>query len=112
VGGEELLLSEVVRRVARVVGRRVLIVPAPVWAITALAQVTEWTMKVPLIAKAQARMLAEGVAEAAPPAPDLPAELRPSLPFSDEQIRVALPPKGGFGFADLRLARRSGTIVE
>jgi NADH dehydrogenase len=57
-------------------------------------------------------MLAEGVAEAAPPTPDLPAELRPSLPFSDEQIRVALPPKGGFGFADLRLARRSGTIVE
>jgi NADH dehydrogenase len=112
VGGEELLLSEVVRRVARVVGRRVLIVPTPVWAITALAQLTEWTMKVPLIAKAQARMLAEGVAEAAPPTPDLPAELRPSLPFSDEQIRVALPPKGGFGFADLRLARRSGTIVE
>jgi NADH dehydrogenase len=111
VGGEELLLSEVVRRVARVVGRRVLIVPAPVWAITVLAQLTEWTMKVPLIAKAQARMLAEGVSEAAPPTPDLPVELRPRLPFSDEQIRAALPPTGRFGLGDLRLARRSGRVV-
>jgi NADH dehydrogenase len=111
VGGEELLLGEVVRRVARVVGRRVLIVPAPVWAITVLAQLTEWTMKVPLIAKAQARMLAEGVSEAAPPTPDLPVELRPRLPFSDEQIRAALPPTGRFGLGDLRLARRSGRVV-
>ena len=112
VGGEELLLSEVVRRVARVVGRRVLIVPAPVWAIRVLAQFTEWTMKVPLIAKAQARMLAEGVSEVAPPTPDLPVELRPRLPFDDEQIKAALPSKGGFRFDDLRVFRRSGTIVE
>jgi nucleoside-diphosphate-sugar epimerase len=112
VGGDELMLSEVVRRIARVVGRRVLIVPAPVWAITVLAQLTEWSMKVPLIAKAQARMLAEGVAEPAPPTPGLPTALRPRLPFSDEQIRAALPPKGGFRFEDLRLSRRSGTLVK
>jgi NADH dehydrogenase len=104
-GGEELMLSEVVHRVAKLVGRRVAVVPSPVWFIRIVAQVTEWTMKVPLIAKAQARMLAEGVTEAAPPTPDLPAGLRPKLPFSVEQIEAALPPRGGFGIRDLRLAR-------
>ena len=104
-GGEELMLSEVVHRVAGLVGRRVAVVPSPVWFIRIVAQVTEWTMKVPLIAKAQARMLAEGVSEAAPPTPDLPDELRPTLPFSVEQIEAALPPRGGFGVRDLRLVR-------
>ena len=104
-GGEELMLSEVVHRVARVVGRRVAVVPSPVWFIRIVAQLTEWTMKVPLIAKAQARMLAEGVSQAAPPTPELPAELRPKLPFSVDQIEAALPPRGGFGVSDLRLAR-------
>ncbi|PPF61664.1 nucleoside-diphosphate sugar epimerase [Clavibacter michiganensis] len=104
-GHEELLLSEAVRRVSRIVGRRVAVVPAPVWAIRAIAQLTEWTMKVPLIAKAQATMLAEGVSIAAPPTPELPVELQPRLDFSAEQIRRALPPRGGFGFSDLLIAR-------
>ena len=104
-GGEELMLSELVHRVARVVGRRIAVIPSPVWFIRIVAQLTEWTMKVPLIAKAQARMLAEGVSQAAPPTPDLPAELRPKLPFSVNQIKAALPPQGGFGVRDLRLAR-------
>jgi NADH dehydrogenase len=105
VGGEDLMLSEVVHRIAGIVGRRVLVVPAPVWTIRGLAQITEWTMKVPLIAKAQARMLAEGVSEAAPPTDDLPDSLRPRLPFSTAQIEAALPERGGFAFSDLRLAR-------
>lgn len=104
-GGEELMLSEVVRRVAKLVGRRVAVMPSPVWFIRIVAQVTEWTMKVPVIAKAQARMLAEGVSEPAPPTPNLPDELRPKLPFSVEQIEASLPPRGGFGVRDLRLAR-------
>jgi len=104
-GHEELLLSEAVRRVARLVGRRVAIVPAPVWAIRVVAQLTEWTMKVPLIAKAQATMLAEGVSIAAPPTPELPVDLRPRLDFSAEEIRAALPPRGGFGFRDLLIAK-------
>jgi nucleoside-diphosphate-sugar epimerase len=105
VGGEELMLSDVVHRTARLVDRRVIVVPAPVFAIRALAQVTEWTMKVPLIAKAQARMLAEGVSRPAAPADVLPDDLRPRLPFSTEQIEAALPPRGRFGFRDLRWAR-------
>jgi uncharacterized protein YbjT (DUF2867 family) len=105
MGAEELTFGEAVRRISRVVGRRPLLFPAPVWSIRALAQLTEWTMVVPLLAKAQARMLAEGVSEAAPPAPELPEGLRPWRAFDDYRIRAALP-VGGFGLDDLRLPRR------
>lgn len=107
MGAEELLLSDAVRRVARVAGRTPLFIALPVWSIRALAQLTEWTMVVPLVAKAQARMLAEGVSEPLPWAPEVPADIRPSSPFSDESIRAALPDAGRFGWADLRLAQWS-----
>ncbi|KRA25954.1 nucleoside-diphosphate sugar epimerase [Microbacterium sp. Root61] len=110
-GGETLLLSEAVRRVARVVGRRVLVVPAPVAFHYALAQVAEWTMKVPLVAMAQVRMLAEGVTDAVQPAGELPRALRPRLPFDEASIRAALPAPGGFGCADLRMPRRGVAAV-
>ncbi len=103
-GAEWLMLSDAVRRVTRVTGRRVLIVPAPMWALYALAQIAEWTMKVPLVAKAQVRMLAEGVVDAAPPADDVPPDLAPREMFSDEQIRAGLPEPAGFRWSDLRLA--------
>jgi NADH dehydrogenase len=104
-GGETLLMSEAVRRVARVLGRRVAVVPLPVWAIYALGQVTEWIMRVPLIATAQVRMLAEGVTEAAPLADALPDDLQPRTPFSEDRIRANLPEPGGFGWRDLRVSR-------
>lgn len=90
-GGETLLLSEAARRVARVLDRRVFVLPAPVAFHYALAQLTEWTMKEPLLAKAQARMLAEGITDAAMPAGELPTDLLPRRPFNDAQIRDALP---------------------
>jgi nucleoside-diphosphate-sugar epimerase len=102
MGAEEVTLGEAVRRIARVAGRRPVFIPVPVWTIRVLAQLTEWTMVVPLVAKAQARMLAEGVSEAAPWAPELPTSIRPSLPFSDDRIRAALP-DGRFGLSDLRI---------
>jgi NADH dehydrogenase len=105
VGAEQLMLSKAVRRVASVVGRRVVVVPWPVWAQYALAQVTEWTMTVPLIAKAQVRMLAEGVTDASPPASPVPDDLRPRRRFTAEQIRASLPEPGGFGWRDLRISR-------
>jgi uncharacterized protein YbjT (DUF2867 family) len=105
VGAESLLLSDAVRRVARVVGRRVFVVPMPVWFHYTLAQVTEWTMRVPLIAKSQVRMLAEGVAEPWQPVVELPDDLVPRIPFDDEQIRAALPVAGPFRWRDLRLSR-------
>ena len=114
MGAEELPLSEAVRRVARVAGRKPLFVSLPVWSIKVLAQLTEWTMKVPLVAKAQARMLDEGVSEAEPWAPEPPVEVRPRGLFSEESIREALPAEGAFGWNDLRAsewcaARRGDT---
>ena len=105
VGAEELLLSDAVRRVARIVGRRVLVLPGPVWALRLLGRVTELTMKVPLIATAQVQMLAEGVSEAWGAYEELPADLAPATMFTDEQIRLALPEAGGFGLSNLRLTR-------
>ncbi|HXR44622.1 MAG TPA: NAD(P)H-binding protein [Pseudolysinimonas sp.] len=109
MGAEELPLGEAVRRVARVVGRTPLFIPLPVWSIRLLAQLTEWMMVVPLVATAQARMLAEGVSEPAPWAPEAPIGVRPSHPFSDDSIRAALPEKGAFGWSDLRFARQRGS---
>ncbi|MDR6686870.1 NADH dehydrogenase [Arthrobacter sp. 1088] len=104
VGAEELELGAAVRRIARVAGRRPVYFPVPVWAIRLLAQLTEWTMVVPLVAKAQAQMLAEGVSEPSPFAPELPEEIRPVLRFDVDRIHAALP-DGRFGVSDLRIAQ-------
>ncbi|WP_157001936.1 hypothetical protein [Agromyces laixinhei] len=73
------MLSKAVRRVASVVDRRVVVVRWSVWAQYALARVTEWTMKVPLV------------------------DLRPRRMFTAEQIRERLPGRRGFGWRDLRV---------
>jgi uncharacterized protein YbjT (DUF2867 family) len=104
-GAEELPLGVAVRRIAAVAGRRPLYVPVPVWSIRVLAQLTEWAMVVPLVAKAQARMLGEGVSEPAPWAPEPPAGIRPAHGFDEDRIRAAMP-DGRFTLDDLRLTRR------
>jgi uncharacterized protein YbjT (DUF2867 family) len=101
-GAEQLLLSEAARRVAEVVGRKVWIFPAPVVFHRVLAQVCEWTMKVPLVAKAQMQILIEGVVEPATPRDPLPADLLPVRRFTPDQIRSGLPEPGAFGIRDLR----------
>lgn len=105
MGAEELALGDAVRRISKVVGRRPLFIAVPVWSIRVLAQLTEWLMIVPLVAKAQAKMLAEGVSEPAPWAPETPIGIRPAHRFTDESIRAALPNAGPFGWSDLRIAR-------
>ncbi|ERK71065.1 NAD(P)H-binding protein [Leifsonia aquatica] len=105
MGADEITLGEAVRRIARVADRRPVFFPAPVWAIRLLARLTEWAMVVPLVARAQARMLDEGVSEAAPFAPEPPVGIRPARPFDDASIRAALP-DGRFSLRDLRIARR------
>ena len=94
------------RRAARVLGRRVWIVPAPIWSQALLAHVFEWTMTVPLVAKAQVRILAEGVVDAAPACDPLPDDLRATRLFSDDQIRAGLPARGRFTVRDLRWCAR------
>lgn len=101
-GAEQLLLSEAARRVADAIGRRAWIFPAPIVFHRVLAQVCEWTMKIPLVAKAQVKILVEGVVEAATPCDRLPDDLLPVRRFTFEQIRAGLPAPGPFGLHDLR----------
>jgi uncharacterized protein YbjT (DUF2867 family) len=101
-GAEELYLSDAARRVADVLGRKIWIFPAPVWFHHLLAQVCEFTMKVPLVARAQVRILSEGVVNPATPCDSLPSDLVPTRRFTPEQIRSGLPKPGPFGLHDLR----------
>jgi uncharacterized protein YbjT (DUF2867 family) len=101
-GAEQLYLSDAAGRVAEVLGRRVWIFPAPLWFHYVLARVCEFTMKVPLVARAQVRILSEGVVEPAIACDPLPADLQPVRRFTAEQIRGGLPEPGPFGLRDLR----------
>jgi uncharacterized protein YbjT (DUF2867 family) len=101
-GAEQLNLSEAARRVAGVIGQRILIVPAPVWFHFILAQCFEWTMQIPLAAKAQVRILSEGVTKPATSCDPFPPDLMPTHRFTYDQIRHGLPEPGPFGVRDLR----------
>jgi len=101
-GAEELYLSEAVRRVAGVTGNRPLMIRAPISFHYLLARFWELTMKVPLVARAQVRILSEGVTEPALPCDQLPPDLWPKRNFTDAQIRSGLPEPGRFTLHDLR----------
>src|SRR5437016_1385325 len=101
-GAEELYLSEAVRRVALVTGNSFRMFRAPVWFHLALARFWESTMKVPLVARAQVRILSESVVEPSLPCNALPVDLLPRRKFTDEQIRSGLPKPGPFTLRDLR----------
>jgi NADH dehydrogenase len=100
-GPEKLTLSEAIRRVARVTGKRIRLIKAPVAFHYFLARLCEWTMKVPLVAEAQVRILSEGVTEPAMFSDPLPYDLKPTRNFTEEQIRRGLPEPGPFGLNDL-----------
>jgi uncharacterized protein YbjT (DUF2867 family) len=102
MGPEEMPLSAAVRRVAKVLGKRPLYVPMPVWFHYALGLLLEATMKIPLVSLAQVRILSEGIVEPLPACSTLPDDLMPTTPFTDEQIRNGLPQPAAFSRKDLR----------
>jgi NADH dehydrogenase len=104
-GPEELRLSDAVRRVAGVLGRRVFVIPLPIAIQYLLAHAFELTMKVPLVAVAQVRILSEGIVEPLPFGEPVPADLAPRRSFTDDQIRAGLPERGRFTLRDLRCCR-------
>jgi uncharacterized protein YbjT (DUF2867 family) len=104
-GPEEIVLSEAVRRVGWVIGKTPFLFPMPVWFHFALGWIFERCMKVPLIAQAQVHILSESVHWEGMPETNLPDDLVPKTPFSDEQIEGGLPEKGSFGRADLKSMR-------
>ena len=101
LGPETFTLSQAVRRVACVLGRRVVVLPAPLLVHRILAVLFEATMRVPLVAKAQVRILSEGV-DPAPFASALPEPLVPRTRFTDTAIARGLPDRGAFSLRDLR----------
>ncbi len=105
-GPEELTLGDAVRRIARVLDHPVAVFPLPIWIHQITARVFEQTMVIPLVARAQVRILAEGVTEPLPFADPLPDDLLPTTPFSAEQIRRGLPAPGRFGLRDCRCLAR------
>ncbi len=109
VGPEQLTVREAVRRVAGVVGKRPLMFPMPLWFHYILGWMVERVMTVPMVSTSQVRMLAEGVAEPLPPCAMLPPEMAPRIPFSEDQIRKGLPPRGPFTLRDISWCdRKSG----
>jgi uncharacterized protein YbjT (DUF2867 family) len=104
-GPEEILLSEAVRRVGRVVRRNPLYLPTPMALQRVIAWIAERTMKIPLLSLAQLRILSEGIVEALPVCDTLPTDLLPATRFNAEQISKGLPEPGPFGLRDLRCIR-------
>ncbi len=103
LGPDKLTMNEVVRRVAKVVGKSPIAFPLPPIFHKGIAFVLERLMKVPLISSAQVRMLSEGFAEPYGKCDELPDDLQPQTLFTADQIRNGLPEPGPFQLEDLRI---------
>lgn len=103
LGPDEMPLGEAVRRVAAATGRPARTFRAPVALHRLHAIVLERLMRIPPASRAQVQMLAEGIVEPWGDVAELPPELAPTTPFSSASIAAGLPPKGGFGRADLTM---------
>ncbi|HEY7098718.1 MAG TPA: NAD(P)H-binding protein [Terriglobales bacterium] len=101
-GPEELSLAGAAQRVAMVLQKKILIFPAPIMFHKLLATICEWTMKVPLVSRAQVRILSEGMTGPWGEITELPLDLRPTIGFTTEQIRKGLPEPTPFSLHDLR----------
>lgn len=102
LGPSEMSFDEVARRVARVLGKRRLFLSAPLAFHYLLARISEATMSVPLVARAQVRILQEGLVEPACAPDALPGDLAPRVELDEHSIRRGLPDRlERFGRADL-----------
>jgi uncharacterized protein YbjT (DUF2867 family) len=102
IGPETLGLRKAVTRVAKVVGRRPLAFPMPIWFHRLFALAAELLMRQPVVSRAQVRILSEGVAQPAGGCDPLPEDLNPRITFSEDSIRAGLPDAGHYGLRDLR----------
>ena len=104
MGPTVLTFDEAARLVARAVGKRRLFVRAPIAFHYVLAWISEALMTVPLVARAQVRILQEELVEATRAPDRLPDDLAPRVPFDEEAVRRGLPAHlERFGRADLRV---------
>jgi uncharacterized protein YbjT (DUF2867 family) len=91
VGPTELGVDDAVRVIARAMDRRIVALRAPVVFHRLLARVVERVTTVPLVSRAQVRMLEEGLVEPARAPDELPADLAPDTAFTVERVRASLP---------------------
>lgn len=111
VGPTEMTFDDAARLVARVMGLRRPFLRAPLAFHRLLATVAERVMSVPLISKAQVRILEEEVIDALPATDELPEDLVPTTAFDEAAIRSGLPAPGPFHLSDLRCCNRGGPTV-
>ncbi len=104
MGPEELTLREIIQRVGDVLDRSPLMVPIPVRAHYGFAWVQERVLDTPLTTATQVTILAE---DGTTPAPErvcdpIPEAVRPTQPFSKENIERGLTNPQPYGRSDLR----------
>jgi len=109
VGPEEMTLRSAVERVATAQGLSVKFFRLPIWIHRFLAAVFELMMIVPLVARAQVKILSETLSEPLPPCDSLPDDLRPRLLLEVDRIRAAQPHPEPFGLMDLRCCARAAS---
>lgn len=91
MGPEEFPFSHAARRIAKAMGKSIIVLPFPVFFHRVLAFFSERFMPKPLITKSQVQMLADGISQPTPESVPLPEEMKPKIQFTDEQIRKGLP---------------------
>ncbi|HEV2414049.1 MAG TPA: NAD(P)H-binding protein [Candidatus Dormibacteraeota bacterium] len=106
MGPTQIYFDDIARLVAWIVGRHPLFVRAPIRFHYLLAAVAEATMTVPLLSKAQVRILEEELIEPALAPDQLPPELVPSIPFNRQTVDAVTPVGERFHLDDLRMFSR------
>ncbi len=102
VGPDRITFDELVYRVVRTMNKKVLIFPMPVFFHLGLAWLAEKLMKVPLVTRAQIRMIQEGFEKPYGECDRLDQDLMPSILFTADEIRKALPDAARFSIEDLK----------
>lgn len=90
-GPEEFPFSQAARRIAKALGKNIIVLPFPVFFHRILAFFSERFMPKPLITKSQVQMLADGISQPTPESIQLPDDMKPKIQFTEEQIKKGLP---------------------
>ncbi|HUG33485.1 MAG TPA: NAD(P)H-binding protein [Anaerolineales bacterium] len=90
-GPEEFPFSQAARRIAKAMGKSIIVLPFPVLFQRLLAWFSEGFMPKPLVTKSQVQMLADGISQPTPESIPLPEDMQPRTQFTEEYIRKGLP---------------------
>lgn len=88
---EEFPFSHAARRIAKAMGKSIMVLPFPVLFQRILAWFSEGFMPKPLVTKSQVQMLADGISKPTPESIPLPEDMQPKIRFTEEQIKKGLP---------------------